>query len=401
MTQRTVRDRTAGGGRVGGSLGPVRTRVLTLVVAPVIAVLSLAPGTPTPASAAPSSTAQQVTDLNAEVARVAERLAEGTAALEEGQARLAEVTEHAEDVRREATAAAGIAQASQTRLEDLVGASYRTPRPGAFAVALGDLPGMTERLHATASLEQVQGRQQDLVSEANADRLRAGVLLEEAVALEAEAAAQEDVLAEKVAALKQEAEQARERLEQARARLEAERAAAAKKRAEEAAAAAARASRARSAAAAPAAPAAPAPAPAGKVSGRCGGGSLSGYANGMLPASALCKLNGTNGLLLRADAAAAFNRMAAAGGMPCAGNSYRSYSQQVAVYAEKPSLAAVPGTSNHGWGVAVDFACGAERFGSAGYQWLKANGPTYGWTHPSWAEPGGSRPEPWHWEYTG
>ena len=62
-------------------------------------------------------------------------------------------------------------------------------------------------------------------------------------------------------------------------------------------------------------------------------------------------------------------------------------------------LAAVPGTSNHGWGVAVDFACGAEQFGSAGYRWLKANGPKYGWTHPSWAEPGGSRPEPWHWEY--
>ena len=39
--------------------------------------------------------------------------------------------------------------------------------------------------------------------------------------------------------------------------------------------------------------------------------------------------------------------------------------------------------------------------GPAGYQWLKANGPLYGWTHPSWAEPGGSRPEPWHWEYTG
>ena len=268
---------------------------------------------------------------------------------------------------------------------------------------------MSERLHATASLEQVQGRQQDLVSEANADRLRAGVLLEEAEALEAEAAAQEAVLAEKVQGLKQEAEQARERLEQARARLEAERAAAAKKRAEQAAAAAARASRARAraaaaAAAAPAAPsgraAAPAPAPVGKVSGRCGGGSLSGYANGMLPASALCPLNGTNGMLLRADAAAAFNRMAAAGGMPCAGNSYRSYSLQVSVYAEKPSLAAVPGTSNHGWGVAVDFACGAERFGSPGYRWLKANGPKYGWTHPSWAEPSGSRPEPWHWEYT-
>ena len=387
----------------GSRLGSVRTRLSTLVLAPVLVVLSLSPLSPPVASAA-TSTEQQVTDLNAEVQRVAERLSAGTAALEEGQAELREVEERAQDVRRDADEARDVAEASQTRLEDLVGASYRTPRPGAFTVALGDLPGMTERLHVTASLEQVQGRQQDLVSEANADRLRAQVLLREAEALEAEAAAQAQALAEKVEGLKQEAQQAQARLEEARQRLEAERAAAAKKAAEERAAAAARASRARAAEAARTPAAAPAPAPAGKVSGgggSCGGGSLSGYANGMLPASALCPLRGTSGLLLRADAAAAFNRMAAAGGMPCAGNSYRSYSQQVALYAQKPSLAAVPGTSNHGWGVAIDFACGAERFGSPGYQWLKANGPKYGWTHPSWAEPGGSRPEPWHWEYTG
>ena len=128
---------------------------------------------------------------------------------------------------------------------------------------------------------------------------------------------------------------------------------------------------------------------------------LAGYANGMLPVGALCPLDGTNGLLLRADAAAAFNRMAAAGGMPCAGDSYRSYGEQVAVYRTRPGLAAVPGTSNHGWGVAVDFACGADQFGSPAYRWLKANGPRFGWNHPAWAEPGGSRPEPWHWEFTG
>ena len=387
----------------------MRTRLLPLVLAPVLAVLTLAPVAPSVAVAAPS-TASQVTDLNEEVARVAARLAEGSAAREPGQARLAEVRARAEQVRREATAAASRAAASQARLEALVGASYRTPRPGAFSMALGGAAGMTERLHATASLEQVQGRQQDLVAEAEADRVRAEQLLDEAEALEADAAARERVLAAEVQALQDEAEQARVRLEQARQRLEAEQAAARQARAEAEAAARARASRDRAAAARPSAPsatsapsasAAPAPAPAGKVSGKCGGGSLEGYANGMLPASALCQLNGTNGLLLRADAAAAFNRMTAVGGMPCAGNSYRSYDQQVALYRIKPSLAAVPGTSNHGWGVAIDFACGAEQFGSAGYRWLKANGSKYGWTHPSWAEPGGSRPEPWHWEYTG
>ena len=165
----------------------------------------------------------------------------------------------------------------------------------------------------------------------------------------------------------------------------------------------ARASRSRSRSA-PATPTAPAPAPfvappAG--GGACEGRSLSGYANGLLPAGALCALTGTDGLLLRADAAAAFNRMAAVPGMPCAGNSYRSYGEQVSLYQVKPGLAAVPGTSNHGWGVAVDFACGADSFGSSAYAWLKANAPTYGWTHPAWAEPGGGRPEPWHWEFTG
>ena len=291
--------------------------------------------------------------------------------------------QRAEDVRRDADRAAVAAQASQTRLEDLVGASYRVPRPGAFTVALGDLPGMSERLHATASLEQVQGRQQDLVAQADADRRRAEALLVEAEQLEADAAARERSLASEVERLRADAEQARDRLDAARERLEAQQAAARERRA------AARASRS-----------------SGPVRDGQGHGEVRrplgvGLRQRHAPRQRAVPAAGTNGLLLRADAAAAFNKMAAAGGMPCAGNSYRSYAQQVAVYAEKPSLAAVPGTSNHGWGVAVDFACGAERFGSSAYQWLKAHGPTYGWTHPSWAEPGGSRPEPWHWEYTG
>ena len=62
--------------------------------------------------------------------------------------------------------------------------------------------------------------------------------------------------------------------------------------------------------------------------------------------------------------------------------------------------AAVPGTSIHGWGRAIDFqdAGGYLRFGSAGYQWLQANAWRWGFVHPAWAEPGGSSPEPWHWE---
>ena len=85
----------------------------------------------------------------------------------------------------------------------------------------------------------------------------------------------------------------------------------------------------------------------------------------------------------------------------CLTDSYRSYPAQVDVFRRKPGLAAVPGTSNHGWGRAVDLCGGVETFGGEAHRWMQANAPRFGWTHPSWAEPGGSRPEPWHWEHVG
>ena len=30
---------------------------------------------------------------------------------------------------------------------------------------------------------------------------------------------------------------------------------------------------------------------------------------------------------------------------------------------------------------------------------MVTHGPEHGWVHPSWAGAGGSRPEPWHFEY--
>lgn len=66
-------------------------------------------------------------------------------------------------------------------------------------------------------------------------------------------------------------------------------------------------------------------------------------------------------------------------------------------------MAAVPGTSNHGWGKAGDFTdqTGELTFGSPGYVWLQMNAGRYGWNHPGWAEPSGEAPEPWHWEWVG
>jgi hypothetical protein len=63
-------------------------------------------------------------------------------------------------------------------------------------------------------------------------------------------------------------------------------------------------------------------------------------------------------------------------------------------------LAAVPGTSIHGWGRAVDFECGGQRmtFESPCYAFLKYFGASFGFFHPAWAEPGQPGAEPWHWE---
>ena len=130
-----------------------------------------------------------------------------------------------------------------------------------------------------------------------------------------------------------------------------------------------------------------------------------GYPNGLIPPSALCEI-GVGGHRLRCDAAAAWKAMAAAfasdtGSRMCITDSYRTYAGQVKLYGEKPALAAVPGTSNHGWGLAVDLCGGIERFGTSAYRWMSANAGRYGWLHPEWADPGNGREEPWHWEFAG
>ncbi len=107
-----------------------------------------------------------------------------------------------------------------------------------------------------------------------------------------------------------------------------------------------------------------------------------------------------------ADAALAAARMsrayASVFGTPiCVTDSYRTYSAQVDVYARKPTLAAVPGSSNHGWGVALDLCDGVQSFGTKQHVWMQQNAMAFGWFHPAWAQAGGSKPEPWHWEYAG
>lgn len=126
--------------------------------------------------------------------------------------------------------------------------------------------------------------------------------------------------------------------------------------------------------------------------------------NGNLSKSGLCELWGT-GNYLRPDAAvamAALNEayVAAYGVNMCITDSYRTLSSQYTLKSAKGGMAATPGKSEHGWGLAVDF-CPETYQNTAKWKWLKANAPKYGWDNPAWARPGGSgATEPWHWEYT-
>ncbi len=129
------------------------------------------------------------------------------------------------------------------------------------------------------------------------------------------------------------------------------------------------------------------------------------HPNGAVPESHLCALP-QQGHRLHGAAVDAFWRLDAAyrrafGEPLCVSSSYRSLEEQQELYRAKPDLAAKPGTSNHGWGLAVDLCDGPDKFGTPQYAWLTAHGPDYGWENPSWARQGGSRPEPWHWEYVG
>lgn len=130
------------------------------------------------------------------------------------------------------------------------------------------------------------------------------------------------------------------------------------------------------------------------------------YANGRLPESVLCQLPGDGGERLRSDAAVAFVRLAAAyevgvGETICLTDGYRTLGEQQQLRRTKPRFAARPGYSEHGWGLAVDLSCGAQSFRSRQHAWLVANAGEYGWFLPDWAQRGGARPEPWHWEFAG
>lgn len=72
-------------------------------------------------------------------------------------------------------------------------------------------------------------------------------------------------------------------------------------------------------------------------------------------------------------------------------SSSRTLRAQRHFWANQPPAAAFPGTSNHGWGIAVDIPF-ADAQG-----WLMRNAPRFGWSHDEGARVG----ERWHFRYVG
>ncbi|GAA4716521.1 D-alanyl-D-alanine carboxypeptidase [Promicromonospora umidemergens] len=124
--------------------------------------------------------------------------------------------------------------------------------------------------------------------------------------------------------------------------------------------------------------------------------------NGALADHSLCEL-WQQGEYLRPDAAMSLSALneafrASFGREMCLVASYRDLDTQYELKASRGYYAASPGTSMHGWGLAIDL-CSKETGSSEVFSWLWANAPTYGWQNPSWAQLGGSKYEPWHWEF--
>jgi hypothetical protein len=121
---------------------------------------------------------------------------------------------------------------------------------------------------------------------------------------------------------------------------------------------------------------------------------LAGYGNGKVPADALASIGGEHRLY--APAAGAFTKMSAdarAQGVTIGVNeSYRDLGEQqrlagqLGLYSQG-GKAAAPGTSNHGWGLALDLQLDPKA-----QQWMRDNAYKYGFAEDV-------AREPWHWTY--
>ncbi|SDT65528.1 M15 family metallopeptidase [Actinoplanes derwentensis] len=122
---------------------------------------------------------------------------------------------------------------------------------------------------------------------------------------------------------------------------------------------------------------------------------LVAYGNGKIPAEALGQVGDTNHKLW-APAAQSLTRMiddAKRDGVKIGiTDSYRPYEEQVDLARRKGlysqgGLAAKPGTSEHGWGMATDLDLNSDAL-----SWMRKNGKNYGYVE-------NVPRESWHWAY--
>lgn len=160
-------------------------------------------------------------------------------------------------------------------------------------------------------------------------------------------------------------------------------------------------------------------------------GAWGGHQNGRIPQASLCRSRDGSpaqpgdgaSSLLECNAARAFAAMnreyESYFGYPMGGSrvnawGYRDYQGQVATAVRNCGSAtsrncspptARPGSSNHGWGLAVDMTtngCGTNNgcgFKTAHFRWLQENAHRFGFFHPEWARQGSRSAEYWHWEF--
>jgi LAS superfamily LD-carboxypeptidase LdcB len=122
---------------------------------------------------------------------------------------------------------------------------------------------------------------------------------------------------------------------------------------------------------------------------------LVAYGNGKIPANALEKVGATGHKLWKPAAESLENMIEAAkkdGVKIGITDSYRSFEEQVDVARRKGlysqgGLAAKPGTSDHGWGMAVDLDLNAKA-----QAWMRKHGEEYGFEEDT-------PREPWHWGF--
>jgi D-alanyl-D-alanine carboxypeptidase len=123
--------------------------------------------------------------------------------------------------------------------------------------------------------------------------------------------------------------------------------------------------------------------------------SLAAYGNGKIPENALSSVGGTRHRLWEPAAQSLETLISAArrdGVTIGITDSYRPYTEQVDLVRRKGlysngGLAAKPGTSDHGWGMAADLNLNAKA-----QTWMRANGPRFGFHEDT-------PREPWHWGY--